>query len=197
MSEPVKQPRVPCQRIPRYHSAILPSQAAPLAMMSALGVGAPRVATQPVDAQRSMQSTPLYKPLGAQRRPIHTLASHAEAARPLVGNVQLDPAANNFVRPDVPLLSDDEADYARGSKVATLPARVFGSDKSFAANAKFRSALEQVRASIACVSVLHAYGHIEAPLCAGAAFTSMSFTKVCSFCKQAGAVVFHADVAAS
>jgi len=113
-------------------------------MMSALaGAGAPRVISQPVDAQRSMQSTPLYKPLGAQRRPIHTLASHAEAVRPLVGNVQLDPAASNFVRPDVPPLSDDEA--ARGSKVASVPARVSGSDKSFATNAKFRSALEQAR----------------------------------------------------
>ena len=119
--------------------------------MSALAAsGVPRLVAQPSDAQRSMhmQSAPLYKPLGAQRRPIHTLAAHAEVARPLVGSVQLDPAATNFVRPDVPPLSDDEGAAGRDSKAATLPARVFGGNQSFATNAKFRSALEQVRVSM-------------------------------------------------
>ena len=109
--------------------------------------GAPRLVAQPTDAQRSMQNTPLYKPLGAQRRPIHILASHAELARPLLGSVQLDPAASSFVRPDVPPLSDDEGAVGRGVKTTTLPAKAFGSNKSYASNAKFRSALEQARTS--------------------------------------------------
>ncbi len=110
--------------------------------------GAQRLVAQPANAQRNVQMTPLFKPLGGQRRPIHTLAAHAESIRPLVGSVQLDPAAANFVRPDVPPLSEEEG-VGRLFKSVTLPQRASAGSKSFTSKAKFRSALEQVTAAVA------------------------------------------------
>ena len=107
--------------------------------------GSQRLVAQPADAQRSVQTTPLFKPLGGQRRPIHTLAAHADSVRPLVGSVQLDPAAAYFVRPDVPPLSDDEG---AGRKTLPPSQRVAAGSKSFGSKARFSSALEQVIADV-------------------------------------------------
>ena len=121
-------------------------------MMSALTApSAQRLVAQPADAQHSVHATPLHRPFGSQRRPVHTLAAHAAPVRPLVGTVQLDPAAANFVRPDVPPLSDDEG-AGRGSKTVIMPPRAFAGSKAYVPKANFRSALEQVRAprSVLC-----------------------------------------------
>lgn len=87
-----------------------------------------------------MLSTPLAKPLGAQRRAMHTLASSFDAPRP---SSQFDPSSPSFVRPDCPPVSDDEGSASDGSIFAydtgvTPPADTYRGEP------KFRSALEQV-----------------------------------------------------
>ena len=150
----VASPIAGAQRVDRLHMAregvlvprfkLAADTCRRLSMMSVLSAsGAQRLVTQPADAQRSVQTTPLFKPLGGQRRPIHTLAAHADSIRPLVGSVQLDPAAANFVRPDVPPLNDEEG-AGRVIKSLMLPQRASAGSNSFTSKAKFRSALEQV-----------------------------------------------------
>ena len=83
-----------------------------------------------------MQSTPLHKPFGAQRRAIHTLAANFEAPR---RTSQQESAAAGFVRPDCPPLSDDESSSPRSVKSENRYA-----DNVYNGKPKFRSALEQV-----------------------------------------------------
>lgn len=84
-----------------------------------------------------MLSTPLAKPFGAPRRAMHTLAANFEAARPS----GLD-AAPNFVRPDVPLISDDEGSSSDG--VFAFEGNSPSLQQAYRGKPKFRSALEQV-----------------------------------------------------
>lgn len=92
-----------------------------------------------------MLSTPLAKPFGAQRRAMHTLAANFEAARPSSG---LD-AASNFVRPDVPLISDDEGSSSDGGFVFEGSSPTI--QQPYRGKPKFRSALEQVRSLLQAV----------------------------------------------
>ena len=93
-----------------------------------------------VAAQRGpMLSTPLAKPFGTQRRAMHTLAANFESARPSNG---LD-AASNFVRPDVPPISDDEGSSSDGGFAFVDSSITI--QQPYRGKPKFRSALEQAR----------------------------------------------------